>query len=134
LEKSGISTCKGNKSSVLTCAAEFITELQRQNNALARDMDRRPHLVHSGGHSPPEDHADLGSSGGGGNGGASGGGGGGGGVHVEDNEDEVLGESGDGGYGGITSHTRIDYQRVFHDQGLPVAISSVRFNYDYFFI
>ena len=41
LEESGLSTSKGNKSSVLTCAADFILDLQRQNQDLARAVASR---------------------------------------------------------------------------------------------
>jgi hypothetical protein len=148
LEQSGISTSKGNKSSVLTCVADFILDLQRQNQQLAQHPSdaSSPHVVGNGEGRSPEYEGQAGGAGKRSDGEA-----GGsdddedddgpdsqsvgaasrddrGGAHVEQDEEDGAGRS-DGhapsGVAGLPLRNRIDYRRVFHDQGVPMAITSV---------
>ena len=97
LEVSGVQTAKGNKSSVLTCAAEYIEDLQRRNQMLARGDGVNGHGMDGGGGLKKVSEGE-------GEGGD------------KDNMDDVDG----------ANPNRVDYQRVFYDQSVPMAITSVR--------
>lgn len=104
LEMSGVATNKGNKSSVLTCAADYISDLQRRNQMLARGEGGIGHVF--------DGVATMGS-----------------GVVKKVSEGEGEGgdkehmDDGDGANGVLKN--QVDYQRVFYDQSVPMAITSV---------
>lgn len=99
LEAAGVNMVKGNKSSILTCAAEYIMDLQRRNEAaVCRARQPTPALSTSTATSTNGEVSSWPSS--------------------SSFSGRAAGEDGAAG-------RAINYRRVFHDQSVPVALTAV---------
>jgi len=117
LEQAGVNVSKGNKSAVLTSAADFIMDLQRRNEQLAAqdgqvkpggdDGDKGEKVVEMGEASAAGSRRVEGDEV----------------VSMEHADDESR--NGDASEGASCPRTSIDYQRIFYSQSIPMAITAV---------
>lgn len=117
LEVSGVNMTKGNKSSVLTCAAEYIMDLQQRMDAAGTRRGARPSSTCAATATTATMSSSASSTAGSTTSGGSGSSVPSSGASVRsldsaDSSSSPLGRS-------------INYRRVFHDQSVPVAITAV---------
>uniref|UniRef100_A0A7S2R6X3 BHLH domain-containing protein n=2 Tax=Rhizochromulina marina TaxID=1034831 RepID=A0A7S2R6X3_9STRA len=108
LEEAGVNMAKGNKSSILTCAAEYIMDLQMQNEVATRRARELASAARSesGSTTSGGDMSSRASS------------------SLGRGTAEAYGRDGRVGRHASPGRT-INYRRVFHDQSVPVALTAV---------